>query len=334
MNPVPATGIADLVRLHGKRMVGTTDDVDEVVGACSSALRPHTLRVHRRLSARLDHLASGTISLNRLQYGADVTISEIAPEQDEFLLSLPVGGRARFAYGATSAVLEPGTASVVSPYRAFRLDLDGQFDQVVVRLDRQLVERTAAQLAGTSGTLPVQFDLKADKLSRGVLALVEASVHLATDPQLGGRPWHLEALLAESLLLGYPNTAGRKLGGTAETPSSARVRRAMEYLQARIAESFPLAEVAQHCGVSLRSLQLGFRRETGLSPGEWLRMQRLDRAHAVLSAADPSATTVTATATACGFVHLGDFAAQFKARFGESPSAVLRKTDGGGSLRR
>ncbi|MGV9300922.1 AraC-like ligand-binding domain-containing protein [Amycolatopsis sp. NPDC003676] len=322
-------GIAELVRERGERMVRAADDVDEVVGACSSALRPHTLRVReRRLSARLDHLAAGSVSLNRLRYGAAVSISELAPEQDEFLLSLPVGGRARFAYGATNAVLRPGAASVVSPYRAFQLDLDGEFDQVVLRLDRPLVERTAALLAGVPGTVAVQFDLRANAASPGVLALVEAAIHLSGG---GARPGHLEALLAETLLLRHPNTLSETLAAEAKPPSSARVRRAMDYLLAHLPESFSMAAVARHCGVSLRSLQLGFRRETGRTLSEWLREQRLDRARALLAAADPASTTVTATATACGFVHLGDFAAQFKRRFGESPSAVLRKTDDGGS---
>ncbi len=325
-------GIAELVRTRGRRMVSAADDVDEVVGACSTALRPHALLVRdRRLSARLDHLAAGSVSVNRLRYGAAVRISELAPEQDEFLLSLPVSGRARFAYGTTSAVLRPGAASVVNPYRSFQLDFDDAFDQVVLRLDRPLVERTAALLAGTPGTVAVQFDLRADTVSPGVLALVEAAVHLSAE---GARPGHLEALLAEALLLGHPNTLSETLAAETKAPSSARVRRAMDYLLAHLPESFSMAEVARHCGVSLRSLQIGFRRETGRTLSEWLREQRLDRAHALLAAADPAGATVTATALACGFVHLGDFAAQFKRRFGESPSAVLRETDDGSSRRR
>ncbi|ATY11657.1 AraC family transcriptional regulator [Amycolatopsis sp. AA4] len=324
-------GIAELVRMRGQRIVSAADDVDQVVGACSSALRPHTLRVRDRLSARLDHLAAGSVSVNRLRYGAAVRISELAPEQDEFLLSLPVAGRARFAYGTASAVLRPGTASVVSPYRAFQLDFDDEFEQVVLRLDRPLVERTAALLAGRPGPVAVQFDLRADTVSPGVLALVEAAIHLSAE---GARPGHLEALLAETLLLGHPNTLSETLAADGKPPSSARVRRAMDYLRAHLAESFSMAEVARHCGVSLRSLQIGFRRETGRTLSEWLREQRLDRARALLAAADPASTTVTATAIACGFVHLGDFAAQFKRRFGESPSAVLRETDDGGSRRR
>nr|WP_281365590.1 helix-turn-helix transcriptional regulator [Nocardioides panzhihuensis] len=93
---------------------------------------------------------------------------------------------------------------------------------------------------------------------------------------------------------------------------------------ANLADQPLLSDVARHCGVTLRSLQLGFRREVGMSPGEWLRNQRLERAHAQLSLASEAETTVTAVAVACGFLHLGDFAARFKQRFGESPSAVLR----------
>jgi AraC-like DNA-binding protein len=332
--------IADVIRARGAPLVHAADEADAVVAACTTALRPHVLRVRgrdARLAARLDHLG-GAVSLSRLTYGADVTISEAAPEQDEFILAMPLAGRARFGYGGdTSALLEPGTMSVVSPYQRFTLDIDRDFDQVLLRLDRKRVESAAAVMIGSGGGTPVHFELAAAQLSPGLVGLLHAAAQLATDDDLGRRTRlavQLEALVTEALLLGYPSDLSRRLAGTAETPSAERVARAQDFMLANLADQIPLTAVAQHCGVTLRSLQLGFRREAGMSPGAWLRGQRLERAYARLAVADQAETTVTAVAVSCGFLHLGDFAARFKERFGRTPSAVLRDRADGRSHRR
>ncbi|MDR7313622.1 AraC-like DNA-binding protein [Nocardioides luteus] len=321
--------IAEIVRGHGTPLLQAADEVDEVVRACATAVRPHVLRVRGRgadLAARLDHLPSG-VGLSRLHYGADVTISGVAPEQDEFIVVLPVAGRARFDYGQATAVLGPGTMSVVSPYQPFTLEIDRDFDQVLVRLDRRRVESTAAALTGASGAAPVHFELESARISPGLVGLIDAAAHVAADPHVAQRNRlvrQVETLVIEALLLGYPSNLSGRLAGAATSPSAERVHRAMDYMLVNLADQISLSDVARHCGVTLRSLQLGFRREVGMSPGEWLRNQRLERAHAQLANASETETTVTAVSLACGFPHLGDFAARFKQRFGESPSTVLR----------
>lgn len=322
--------VADLVRRDGTSLLDSTDEVDAVVEACSTTLRPHRLQMkHRdgRLSARLHSLTSGAVALSRLNYGADVTISEIRPQQDEFILALPVAGHARFRYGSSTAVVSPGSMAVVGPYDGFTLEITREFDQVLVRLDRTRVESAAAFLAGSGELGPVHFDLAAGKVSPALTGLVQAALQVSADPAVERRPrltFQLERLIIEATLLGCRNNLSAAMAGPSERISSDRVARARDFMVANLADQFSLTAVARHCGVSLRSLQHGFRRELDMSPGEWLRNQRLDLAHAQLVIAVESETTVTAVASACGFVHLGDFAARFKDRFGSSPSAVLR----------
>lgn len=321
--------LADVVRGQGNSLLQAAEEVDEVVDACTTALRPHALRVRgrdARLAARLDHLP-GAVGLSRLRYGAEVTISEVAPEQDEFIIALPVAGSARFAYGRTTAPLGPGAMALVSPYERFTLHIDRDFDQLLVRLDRRRIERAAAVLVGAAEATPVHFELTATQSTPGLVGLLEAAARIAGDAQLAQSrrlAGQLELLIIDALLLGHPSDITSRLAGSTNSLSADRVSLAMDYMLAHVADQFPLSAVAQHCGVTLRSLQLGFRREVGSSPGEWLRRQRLDRAHAQLLLASERATTVTAVAVSCGFLHLGDFAARFKQRFGESPSAVLR----------
>jgi transcriptional regulator GlxA family with amidase domain len=57
----------------------------------------------------------------------------------------------------------------------------------------------------------------------------------------------------------------------------------------------------------------------------YLREIRLQHVRKDLSAADPTETTVTEIATRWGFLHPGRFSAQYRERFGEPPSATLRR---------
>src|SRR5262249_62430479 len=78
-------------------------------------------------------------------------------------------------------------------------------------------------------------------------------------------------------------------------------------------------------GISPRHLQSGFRRYLGMTPHQFLRDCRLDEAHRMLSTAGLGQTATT-IAYDCGFGHLGDFAHDYRIRFGEPPSETLRRS--------
>ena len=85
------------------------------------------------------------------------------------------------------------------------------------------------------------------------------------------------------------------------------------------ADPLRLDEIAAHCGVTPRALQLGFRKAFDMSPMRYLREVRLDEAHYRLSRRR-NRERVTDVALACGFLHLGRFAQHYRARFGRCPS--------------
>jgi transcriptional regulator GlxA family with amidase domain len=85
-----------------------------------------------------------------------------------------------------------------------------------------------------------------------------------------------------------------------------------------------VAELAGKVSVSARSLQQGFRRSLHTTPMAYLRLVRLEKVRDDLSLSAPASVTVTEIATRWGFVHLGRFAAAYRAAFGEPPSETLR----------
>lgn len=92
------------------------------------------------------------------------------------------------------------------------------------------------------------------------------------------------------------------------------------YMMSRIDEAIALTEVEQVAGVGARSLQQAFGECLGTTPKAWLKEQRLLLAHHLITQGDKS--SVSAAATASGLNHFGRFSADFRLRFGVSPSAL------------
>ncbi len=102
------------------------------------------------------------------------------------------------------------------------------------------------------------------------------------------------------------------------------LNRALDRLNAEPERSWTLSSLATACGVAPRTLQKHFRRFLGRTPREFIRDLRLDLARQHLLRG-PTQALVTDVAARCGFNHLGRFAACYHERFGEIPSATLRR---------
>lgn len=102
------------------------------------------------------------------------------------------------------------------------------------------------------------------------------------------------------------------------------VRRVLAWAPGHLHEPTTLQGLARIAGVPARTLESHFLRFLGTTPLGWLRQERLTHARRALLATDQGAT-VGGVALASGFTQLGRFAAQYCRRFGELPSATLRR---------
>jgi adenylate cyclase len=103
------------------------------------------------------------------------------------------------------------------------------------------------------------------------------------------------------------------------------VKRALSYLRKNMAEKVTLADVAGACGMSERGLLTQFKRFLGVSPVAHLHRMRLAAARSELQQSDQS-VPISEIASRCGLTHLGRFATEYRAAFGELPSATRRRT--------
>lgn len=103
------------------------------------------------------------------------------------------------------------------------------------------------------------------------------------------------------------------------------VRRATAFCDANPDLDIGVEDIARACHVSVRAVQLAFRRHLDTTPMAYLRKVRLDRARAELVAADPAVATVTRIALRWGFADASRFSALYRAAYGEVPSETLRQ---------
>ena len=100
------------------------------------------------------------------------------------------------------------------------------------------------------------------------------------------------------------------------------LKRADQFVLENLGAPFTVASLAQHCGVSWRTLEKVFVRFRGLTPVAHIRNLRLDHARVVLE--QNRGVSIAAAAARCGFGSSTTFALEYRKRFGVAPSRDRR----------
>lgn len=314
----------------------TTDDVDEAAEQIGRIFCPHDLEPARArtsgFSARHNCAAFDGFSISYVAYGGTVSIDPGCLDRF-FLVQIPLTGTAHICAGAGGFDAAPDRmASLLSPTVPTRM-IWRDCAQAILLLDRRMVEQRAAALSGRAAGV-VEFDSMIDlnapsgrRLQSSLAELMRLAERLGPSTRLG--PVAMadcrEALL-DRLLNGQRHglsDAIRTFSGQAERLPRA-LRAARDYLAQNAGEPLDLAQLAGTAGIGIRALQLGFRRHFGVSISEMLLDMRLAGLHARLAQAAPD-VSITDIAFDLGFTHLGRMAGAYREKFGETPSATLRR---------
>src|ERR1700733_8842041 len=102
------------------------------------------------------------------------------------------------------------------------------------------------------------------------------------------------------------------------------VKKAIELLRTQPERGLSISKLAASCGVAPRTLQKHFKRFVGKTPAELRFEARMDLARRELLRAKAN-VSITEIAASSGIAHLGRFASLYRKRFGENPSATLRR---------
>ena len=131
-----------------------------------------------------------------------------------------------------------------------------------------------------------------------------------------------------NLLTALVLSTAREEQPTRDTSGDLRVDVLMDWLDMHYAMPVAVADMAGVTGLSVRQLQSSVQRVLGTSPTELLRVTRLRHAHQMLVTETPQTTTVATVAFRSGIPHPGRFSQQYRAQYGEPPSATLARPAG------
>lgn len=211
--------------------------------------------------------------------------------------------------------------------------------------------RTPAGFATVALTLPasrfltvqaIYFpDMPEDVLQRGtnlVVGAVEESrlrrlASEVTDRLISETGWQgamaVSQQMEEELLEAFfaALRSGCAVRKWSDSPTTSRrqrhLHRAREFIAAHGHRPVALEELCGELGLTARSVQQIFQSLLQVSPVTYLRHHRLQGVRRALQSAQPELGAVKNVALDWGFWHLGRFAADYRALFGESPHQTL-----------
>ncbi|MTH96272.1 helix-turn-helix domain-containing protein, partial [Roseibium sp. RKSG952] len=243
---------------------------------------------------RIEGLAT---SLNYLQYGASTRI-EPGELESFYLIQIPLTGQADIDNSNGEITTGPGLGSVLNPHRRTKMLWHKGCSQFLLQVDAKALTHYAECLKGGPLASPVTFETAIDA-HRAATANWTRKLRTCFDLAEKGLVFgpgseNTQALIEEELISGFlksqPSNISFQLESAPKPAGNIHVRHAIQFMMERIAGPITLSRLAEHTGVSTRSLQLAFQAEYGKSPMQYLRELRLRLAREIIAQSNASET--------------------------------------------
>jgi AraC-like DNA-binding protein len=312
------------------RRITRADSTSEAEVALSETYSALTVRgpsTDRRFRMRLESVALPQLVISDLELATAFVYGGHHPW---FALCLPGQGEVRVKSNNGAGVIAGGYGAIVPPDDLVTADYRSEYGRVkIVMIEKSGLEDELAVMLGRGLDRPLRFDLQIDLATSG--AALRRSLSILTSeleepegplvtPQIAAR---LGRVLMASVLVSCRHNYSEELAAPAGSRHPRAIREALAAIEDDPTGLGSVSQIAKVSGLSVRALEEGFQRHVGVSPMRHLRRTRLARAHAALLAADAEQTTATAVAHAWGFLNYGRFAAEYRKRYGRSPSETL-----------
>ncbi|GCD44731.1 AraC family transcriptional regulator [Streptomyces paromomycinus] len=280
--------------------------------------------------AQVSRNSVGSTSVDRLAFDYDMS-HDAQPIGKVCLCTVQSGTIVRQYGGGTESLFGPGDAFLYTPHDRPYAGVIQRARYHLIMFDPVLLDQVATALPGRrpdtvrlTGDRPVS-PAAAQNLQRTIEHLRD---DVLAQPAVRDAPLITSAasqLLAASVLNTFPNNVVTDPGiQDRRDAHPATLRRAVTFIEDHADADISAADIAAAARVSIRALQLTFRRHLGTTPVSYLRRVRLAHAHRDLLAAGPGTdATVTVIAARWGFLHPGRFAADYRRAYGRSPRETL-----------
>nr|WP_240975856.1 anthranilate 1,2-dioxygenase regulatory protein AndR [Paraburkholderia aromaticivorans] len=285
-------------------------------------MQPHQLVPSGAKAGRshMDFVRLGGVGIGTIAFGTAMRV-DVEAVDGYHLLMFCVSGQAEVRTRGRIVCADQSNAVLCAAGEPFDAVLSPDCEQFIVRIDTGFLG-TQAWPAGLGHGSHLHVDSPAlvgwlQQLN--LIANSSALLDLARKNEGVGR--QMGRLLIELLTPGLVAVAPEP---NRRTASPGFVKRAEDFMQEHCGEVLRLPDIAIALGLAERTLRDGFQQFRGISPTQYLRQIRLDRAYQILREAT-TGVHVSDVAMDCGFFHLGRFSIEYKKRFGESPSETLAR---------
>jgi len=289
-------------------------------------------RGDRHIDLRIDGFDLPNMFIHHLRFATGIAL-EGSRSNDHYVICLPLTGCAEASAGGTSIACDPNSGVIfcrpATP--ASMLRTEAPMAALNLTISQSAVMRQLAALLGEPVDAAPEFASTMDLNEGHGRNLARYLLLALTDFQQTDRPiWTpimisaFEDFIISKLLVSHPHDFTKALQ-KAEKPIAPRdVKRAIDFMEARLGAPIAIADVAEASGIAGRTLFKHFRDFHGISPMQYLRNSRFGKVREALLRADPE-QSVTEIAMNWGFTHMGRFSLEYRQRFGESPSESLRR---------
>lgn len=301
--------------LHVEQVVEMTDldAAQEILSAAYGTMRIACDR--GRSWIRMASRSLGPIRFDDVASRVEMGLAS-EPEQSYIFGHLDAG-RLRYRVNGDERLVAPGEVFIAAqpglPYTAVADDPQ----LMLMVLDRSALEGvvTGVSFVGGGAVSP-----------RAVASWRSTCAHLRDQvlPVFGGEPLvvaNATHLLVATTLATFPHRKPEERAPDRRDAHPRTVRRAIAFIEDNAAKDITVADIAHAARVSIRAVQLAFRRHLDMTPMAYVRRVRLSHADADLRAANGTVTTIAAR---WGYARPSVFAAQYRAAYGVSPSQTLR----------
>jgi hypothetical protein len=195
------------------------------------------LSQERHLDFRHRQAKLGSIAVNSMQYGPGIMVTA-PPFGDFYLLQFTLTGRCQLRQDGRCTDLPAGSVAVINPFRPFAKAWAPGTRQLLIRINRRLLEREFQAWTGSDKTERIEFDLSPVESMARVGTLTHYVRMLCDD--LSNESSHLEhplvcdriaSALISTLLVSMPHNRGRDLEAAATSIAPFFVRRVEHFIE-------------------------------------------------------------------------------------------------------
>lgn len=237
-----------------------------------------------------------------------------------------LGGREYRWHAGGSAMYLPGSR---------RTGTSGVRSVLSITFDPSRLEATARSMLGPTPDRRLALRLESARIiplsptrspAMAILKQVLPLIDLAT-----GREEHLHLLGVDGMLYRLialmlaPESLAPGFTSSHVTGADSAVHRVTEHIVNHLADPLSVEDLANIGGLSIRTLQVAFRRTYNCSPRDWIQRRRLVVAREKLLDHGRS-DTLEDIASSCGFSSAAALIAAYSRRYGETPTAALGRT--------